>query len=90
MRRVSVSPWSNFFRAVEITEGNSILNWRYSPSEVTFNFSKENVRKTIRERLKAAREVTVEIVLQDIETLNGSIDNIKTWLKVATEESLKY
>lgn len=85
LRRVSVSPWTDFAAAVDIMGGYSALNWRYSPAEVIFGFDEDKIRSTIETNLTLAKDVPVEIVLQDIETLAGQPERIKRWVEIAKE-----
>lgn len=87
LRRVSVSPWTDFAAAVETTAGKYALNWRYSPTEVVFNFDPQQVRRTIRECLTLARYVPVEIILQDVQTVNDHPEHIREWVHIAMEEA---
>jgi hypothetical protein len=87
LRRVSVSPWTDFATAVETTAGRHALNWRYTPSEVIFNFDPDTIRRTIRRHLEIARDVPVEIILQDIETVNGHPEYLREWTRIAVEEA---
>lgn len=89
LRRVAVSPWTDFKAALEWSAGKHVLNWRYSPEEVIFRFSEEAVRKNIRRNLELAGGNHVEIVLQDIETFNRNPQVIGKWISIAMEESEK-
>ena len=85
LRLVSVSPWSSMRAAVAATQGRVVLEWRYSPTEVIFNFAEEQVRKVIRSNLEMADGAPVVIILQDVETVNGRPEHIRDWTRIAME-----
>lgn len=90
LRRVSISPWTDYRTAIEWSAGRYVMYWRYPPQEFTFNFSEEKIRQTVRRNLEIAADTPVEIILQDVETLNGEPWKVEKWVKIVMEEAERH
>ena len=87
LRKVSVSPWTSLAEAVEEIGGQAILNWRVNNMNVVTGASPDDMRAEIREGLRIAGGRPIEIILQDLETVYGKKDLLKTWVDIAKEEA---
>lgn len=85
LRRVAITPWTNLRTAVEQLGKNYVLSWRPNPSEVTINFSEENVRRTIKEGMEIAGDHIIEVYLKDIETVSGDPEILRKWTAITKE-----
>ena len=92
LRRFSVSPWTNLEKAVEEMGPRYVMNWRVNPSDVLLKFNAEEMKQEVKAALRIAGRCPIEVVLQDIETVPGGLEQLQTWsamAKQAAEESME-
>ncbi len=86
LRRISISPWCNFEKALEKLGSHYVLSWKPDPTLLTQNFQPEACRSFIRRRMEAARGCTIEMVLKDTLTLENEPVRLEQWCQIAREE----
>ncbi len=82
LRRVSVSPWTNLRIAAEAIGRRCILSWKYTPLSVSESLDEETLSRNIREGLSIAGDCNLEIILKDIRTCNGRLENLTRWVDI--------
>jgi hypothetical protein len=82
LRRVSVSPWSNLRIAAGAIGRSAILSWKYTPNAVTERLDEAELARNIREALSVAGDCNLEIILKDIRTCGGRLENLTRWVEV--------
>ncbi len=82
LRRVSVSPWTNVRVAAEAIGRSCIFSWKYNPVAVTDTLDEKALARDIRETLAVAAGCNLEIILKDIRTCSGRIENLTRWIDV--------
>ena len=90
LRMVSVSPWSDLEEAVTEMGDGYALNWRVSPSRIQSRLDPADMRQEIEEGLSIAGHTCINIVYQDIETVKGAPEHLKTWTAIAKEVAGRY
>lgn len=82
LRRVSVSPWTDVRIAAEAIGRTCIFSWKYNPVAVTETLDEEALARSIREILEIAGDCNLEIILKDIRTCSGRIENLTRWIDI--------
>ena len=90
VRMVSVSPWTDLEEAVHEIGDRYVLNWRVNPSKILSAMDPLQMRQEIEEGMGIAGHTCINVVYQDIETLNGRPDHLKTWASVAKDVVARY
>ena len=90
LRMVSVSPWCDLAEAVDEMGDHYALNWRVNPSDIITAMDPAQMRQEIEDGLRIAGHTCINIVYQDIETLKGRPDHLRTWSAVAKEVAARY
>lgn len=89
LRRVSVSPWADKEIMADKLKRDYIYSLKPSPTDLASpRMNEENVRKDLRESLRACRDNCVEIIMKDNHTLGRNPDNLTNWVRIAREELL--
>lgn len=90
LRMVSVSPWCDLAEAAAEMGDHYALNWRVSPTDIITAMDPRQMRQEVEDGLRVAGHTCINIVYQDIETLNGRPDHLRTWSTVAKEVAARY
>lgn len=90
LRMVSVSPWSSLEEAVAEMGDRYALNWRVSPSRILAALDPADMRREVEEGLRLAGHCCINVVYQDVETVNGHPEHLKTWTTIAREVADRY
>jgi hypothetical protein len=85
LRRVSVSPWCDIYRAAEELGDNLIFSWKPNPATVLFGTESE-IRKMVRNTLDAARGCKLEMFLKDIINLKNNAYKIPEFASILRSE----
>ncbi len=86
LRRIAVTPWADVAACARQIEDNYVLSWRPNPAPmVCSGFEPEAVRKALRAGLKAAAGCHTDILLKDIQTVQGEPERLKKWARLARE-----
>jgi len=91
LRRIAVTPWADVRRCAEQSQQNYVFSWRPNPAEMACcGFDADHVRRVIGAGLEAARGCHVDIILKDVQTLQGEPERLRRWVQVVREVSAKY
>ncbi len=83
LRRFHVSPWSSLEVAKEIFQGELILEVHAHPGTVFFSFTREDMRSNLKELVRAAEGVPIDLNLSDIHSFNGDPELLTMWAEEA-------
>lgn len=86
LRVISVSPWSDVKLCADRIQRKYVYSWKPNPSLVCADFSEGGIRNSIRDALKAAGHLNMNIILKDVETLQNEPWRIARWAEIAREE----
>ena len=91
LRKISVSPWCNFRRAIEEIGDDYVISFKPSPAIlVTDTWDPEAARRDIRELLDLADgKCHIEIIMKDISTVRYEPQRLWEWSEIAMEEALR-
>lgn len=93
LRKISMSPFIDFDKAVENVRDEFVFAWKPNPAVLAAsNWDPEAVRKDIREKLRKAGEFNciLEIHMKDISTVKYQPQRLWEWAQIALEEAEKY
>ena len=83
LRKVSVSPWTDQRIAAQKIENKAIFCRKPDPSKVIYSFDADEVTKELSETRQITRDMSLEIVLKDLNTLHGKPERIGEFLRIA-------
>ena len=93
LRKVTVSPWSDPLTMAERIGRDYVYVRKVNPAHMALPFiNEEAARKQLRDTFSAAHahDCRVEVLLRDVVTLGGNIENAARWTKLAYEESARF
>lgn len=86
LRKISMSPWVDFDKAVENVGDTLIFAWKPNPAVLASEtWDPEFVRRDMREKLGKARHCIVEIHMKDISTVRYQPQRLWEWARIAAE-----
>jgi hypothetical protein len=83
LRRVTVSPWSDIARCALHCGRSVVMQIRPSPAEVLTTFDERQMRQDLVHKMELAGDTIFEFCLQDIETVGGRPETLRTWTRIA-------
>jgi hypothetical protein len=88
LRRVSASPWADREKMKELLGKDYIMSLKPLPTPLAASvLDEEEIRSDIRSDLTRTRGCCVELIMKDNNTIGGNPENVKTWCRIAREES---
>ena len=87
LRKISITPWADVDVAAEAIGKKYVLANKPNPSAVALKLDEDALRKEIGRTLAAVKRngCSCDIVLKDISTAGGSIDNLIRWEQIVME-----
>jgi hypothetical protein len=86
LRRIGVSPMADAARCAEQIGTDYILSYRPSPTDmVGYGFDEDRIRRILTRDLEACRGCRTDIILKDVETVEGDPDRVRRWVEVARD-----
>lgn len=89
LRKFVCSPWTDLGRLVEAVGDRHCIEWRQRATDVVFDPDLSRVRKHLERGLTIARGTPIQIVLQELETVNGRPERLREWATLAKEIGAK-
>ena len=88
LRRIAVTPWADVATCARQIEDKYVLSWRPNPAPmVCSGFDPEWITKALREGLTACAGCHTDILLKDIQTVQGAPERLKNWARLAKDLS---
>lgn len=84
------SAWTDLAKVVEAVGTNYAVMWRQKASDVVFAPDTTPIRKHLEEGMRKARGCCVQIVLRELQTLNGRPDRLKQWATIAKDVAAQF
>jgi hypothetical protein len=84
------SAWTDLEKVVEAVGDRYVIMWRQKATDVVFAEDAQQIRRQVDEGLRVAAGSRVQIVLRELQTLNGRLGRLKEWATVAKEVAAKY
>jgi hypothetical protein len=83
------SAWTDLAKVAEVIGNRYTIMWRQKATDVVFN-DLDSIRKHLEEGMKIVKNCRVQIVLRELQTLNGKPNRLKEWASIAKEITAKY
>jgi hypothetical protein len=83
------SAWTDLRKVIEAVGDKYTIMWRQKATDVVFN-DLESTKKHLEEGMKITKGCYVQIVLRELQTLNGNNQRLKEWASIAKEITAKY
>jgi hypothetical protein len=91
LRKISMSPWVDFDKAVENVRDEVVFAWKPNPAVLATPFwNPQAVREDMEEKLEKAKGCIVEIHMKDISTVRYQPQRLWEWAKIAAEVTEKF
>lgn len=93
LRKISMSPWVDFDKAIENVRDEFVFAWKPNPAVLAASvWNPQTVRKDMEEKLEKARKFNciVEIHMKDISTVRYQPQRLWRWAQIAAELAKKY
>ncbi|HET7769420.1 MAG TPA: hypothetical protein VFN74_11650 [Chloroflexota bacterium] len=84
------SAWTDLEKVVEAVGDRYVIMWRQKATDVIFATDLHEIRRQVDEGMRIAAGCRVQIVLRELQTLNGHLDRLKEWATVAKEVAWRY
>lgn len=86
LKKISISPWVDFDKAVENVGDNLIFAWKPNPAVLAAEtWEPDAVRRDLEDKLRRAGSCIVEIHLKDISTVRYQPQRLWQWAEIAAE-----
>jgi hypothetical protein len=83
LRVFVVSAWTDLNAAIEACRGRCAIMWRQRAADVTLSPDLARVEEHLREGMARLRGTPHQVVLREIETLDGRPDRLREWARLA-------
>jgi hypothetical protein len=84
------SAWTDLEKVVDAVGDRYTIMWRQKATDVVFADDMTLTRKHLEEGMRIARGCYVQIVLRELQTLNGRPERLADWAKVAKDVVAKF
>lgn len=84
------SAWTDLRKVVDAVGDRYTIMWREKASEIVFADDITPIRKNQEEAMRIAQGCRVQIVLRELQTLNGRPERLKDWARSAKEVAAKF
>lgn len=85
LRRFHISPWSDVKSIREETKDAFVYEVHDHPGKVFFGMSKDDMKRSIKKLVDAAKGSIFDLNLSDIHNVNGNPNVLKEWAEAAQE-----
>ncbi|MEK7396713.1 MAG: hypothetical protein AAB116_07230 [Candidatus Poribacteria bacterium] len=89
LRIFVTSAWTDLAKVAEAVGDRYTIMWRQKATDVVFG-DLDSIRKHLEEGMKIVKSCYVQIVLRELQTLNGKLNRLKDWASIAKEITTKY
>jgi hypothetical protein len=91
LRRIAVTPVADVKRSAQQIGTDYVFSWRPNPSKtVCCGFDPDQVRDYTRQALEDSKGCHVDIMLKDIQTLEGQPERLREWVRITREVAEDY
>ena len=90
LRIIVCSAWTGLEPVLNKVNNDYCIMWRQKASDIVMVDNISGIKEDIEESLKNLQGQYYQIVLRELETLNGNMDRLKVWAEIAKELAGKY
>jgi len=84
------SAWTDLETVVDRVGRRKVIMWRQKATDVVHAPDEAALRKALRDGLDRLRGCHVQIVLRELQTLQGRLDRLHVWTRIAKEEAERF
>lgn len=84
------SAWTDLGRVLEQVGEHYVIMWRQKASDVVFARDEDVLRRNLNEGLDRLRDRRIQIVLRELQTLDGRLDRLHVWTRLAIEAAERF
>ena len=84
------SAWTHLAQVVEKVGGRYAIMWRQKATDVVFAEDVRPIRRHLEEGMKLSQGCCRQVVLRELQTLNGRLTRLHEWAQAAKEMAAKY
>ncbi|HIE28730.1 TPA: hypothetical protein EYP66_15735 [Candidatus Poribacteria bacterium] len=84
------SAWTDLEKVVDAVGDRYTIMWRQKATDVVFPDDMTSIQQHLEEGMRIAQGCYVQIVLRELQTLNGRPERLSDWAKVAKEVVTKF
>jgi hypothetical protein len=84
------SAWTDLEKVVDAVGDRYTIMWRQKATDVVFANDMTSIQKHFEEGMRIAQGCYVQIVLRELQTLNGRPERLADWAKVAKDVVAKF
>jgi hypothetical protein len=84
------SAWTDLDRVIEACDGKHTIMWRQSAAAVVFPDDLEPIRRHLDEGLRKLHGHSYQVVLRELETLQGHPNRLREWASLAKELAARW
>lgn len=85
LRKFVCSAWTNLEKVVSAVNGRYTIEWRQKATDVVYAPDMAPIRSHLERGLRLARHCCIQVVLQELQTVNGRPERLKEWAALAKE-----
>jgi hypothetical protein len=82
--------WTDLEKVVDAVGDRYTIMWRQKATDVVFANDMTSIQKHFEEGMRIAQGCYVQIVLRELQTLNGRPERLADWAKVAKDVVAKF
>jgi hypothetical protein len=90
LRLFVCSAWTDLEKVVDAVGDRYAIMWREKASDIVFADSIDPIRKNQEEAMRIAQGCCTQIVLRELQTLNGRPERLNDWAESAKEVAAKF
>lgn len=90
LRKLICSPWTDLAKLVSAVNHRCAIEWRQKATDVVFAKDMAPIRRDLERGLQIARGNCLQIVLQELHTVDGRPGRLAEWVAAAKELGAKY
>ena len=84
------SAWTDLEKVVDAVGDRYTIMWRQKATDVVFADDVKPIRQYLEEGMRIAQGCSVQIVLRELQTLNGKPERLAHWARIAKEVAAKF
>jgi len=89
LRKFVCSPWTDIEKLAAAVQDRYVIEWRQKATDVVYAPDLSAVKRHLERGLRAARGCHIQIVLQELETVNHDLRRLPDWAALAKEIGAK-
>lgn len=91
LRRIAVVPWADVARCAEQIGDDFVISWQPNPAEMgCCGFDPARIRRVVKEAMDKMRGCHVDVVLKDVQTVEGHPERMAEWTRIVREVTASY